>query len=252
MRASRRMRAAPEHPRIGGEDSTSSGVWAPNSGTPPRRRGRRRHAQAGRGRRRSTPASAGRTRTSPTTTPCRSEHPRVGGEDVSTVTVCESGVGAPSRRRGGPVEMDVFGREPRNTPASAGRTPTRSPRGSATTEHPRAGGEDTINLNTDTTAVGTPPRRRGRPRREWGERSRGRNTLASARKTESRQAPAWPAAEHPRVGGEDAAYIRTQSGRTGTPPRWRGRRRCCPLLLLGRRNTPASAGKTARSCGYPR
>src|SRR5690606_8611484 len=93
-------------------------------------------------------------------------------------------------------------------------------------------------------ARGTPPRRRGGPRLE-GRLDRGvRNTPASAGRTSrTLSAPRRPA-EHPRVGGEDETTYQASRGGYGTPPRRRGGRRRSAVRGRGRRNTPASAGRT--------
>src|SRR5688572_26711285 len=71
-----------EHPRVGGEDTgwtSSCRVWY---GTPPRRQGGRDAHVRGELDGRNTPASAGRTPAAPTARARRTEHPRVGGEDL--------------------------------------------------------------------------------------------------------------------------------------------------------------------------
>ncbi len=59
--SARFLTAAPEHPRVGGEDDRNSVGESLSE--------------------RNTLASAGRTPTSPSPSPSRTEHPRVGGED---------------------------------------------------------------------------------------------------------------------------------------------------------------------------
>ncbi len=73
---------------------------------------------------------------------------------------------------------------------------------------------------------GTPPRRRGGPRRTPAENLQLRNTPASAGRTAGRTGSPGRRPEHPRVGG---------GGREELDP-----------LLPQRRNTPASAGRTPR------
>src|SRR5690606_35444760 len=149
-------------------------------GTPPRRRGGRAapvHDVAGD---RNTPASAGRTTTGRPARPRSSEHPRVGGEDVSNLVGSASSSGTPPRRRGGRDDLSGEPRRLRNTPASAGRTTAPPPRTSPTAEHPRVGGEDSSRAWLRAPAFGTPPRRRG-GRGQPGRAARpARNTPASA------------------------------------------------------------------------
>src|SRR5690606_10336593 len=180
-------------------------IRRPSCGTPPRRRGGRSHRDLVRGVRRNTPASAGRTTATRTDRRCRTEHPRVGGEDGGGHHRVVEDDGTPPRRRGGPG--NVLPRTPvvRNTPASAGRTRRPRPHRPGPPEHPRVGGEDQMRT----------------------------------------EALAW-AGGPPRVGGEDPSSPTSVSSPAGTPPRRRGgrphrhRRRSHP------RNTPASAGRTAR------
>ncbi len=154
-------RPATEHPRVGGEHDVGDHGLLNVRGTPPRRRG-------GRGQRpglvvglRNTPASAGRTSPTPSTSSGTPEHPRVGGEDRQRRSVDILATGTPPRRRGGRRAHGFPRHEQRNTSASAGRTSTRTSARSASSEHPRVGGEDaSIRMKASTTA-GTPPRRRG-------------------------------------------------------------------------------------------
>ncbi len=221
-----------EHPRVGGEDRRSRSPGTSSSGTPPRRRGG--HDAAGvRGlQHRNTLASAGRTLPVPGRTSPRTEHPRVGGEDARRFVHAASHV--------------------RNTPASAGRTGTLRRAEGDVAEHPRVGGEDLIDKIPGGSIGGTPPRRRGGQllvRHAFGE---GRNTPASAGRTRCPGAGTGPAAEHPRVGGEDSAASNRSRRNAGTPPRRRGG----PELEVPdgprNRNTPASAGRTTRTrCSRP-
>src|SRR5690606_29608398 len=148
------------------------------------------------------------------------------------------GIGTPPPRRGGPVIAVAGVIWNRNTPASAGRTGPAPSRARGTSEHPRVGGEDVRNVDARTkhdgtprvggedtltkdrepARVGTPPRRRGGRVLGVGHGVQGRNTPASAGRTASARSPQLPAAEHPRVGGEDYAPCRTTCSLIGTPP----------------------------------
>ncbi len=114
-------------------------------------------------------------------------------------------------------------------------------------EHPRVGGEDRRVRLADQPRRGTPPRRRGGQRSGRHGPPWARNTPASAGRT-----PRWPPrrrvrAEHPRVGGEDAAARMAMSPKYGTPPRRRGGHDEAPPGNPAGRNTPASAGRTTAS-----
>ncbi len=152
----------------------------------------------------------------------------------------------PSRRRGGLLLPRVLRLRPRNTPASAGRTPRRSSARSVTPEHPRVGGEDAPGADELRIRRGTPPRRRGGRRFRVRVGTDHRNTPASAGRTPASGRSGHVAPEHPRVGGEDVASSVTPPPFPGTPPRRRGGRTHWGRRLRVRRNTPASAGRTQR------
>ena len=112
---------SPEHPRVGGEDASTTFVVPHVRGTPPRRRGGRPVCARERKCRRNTPASAGKTPAPACTRPPSSEHPRVGGEDSARQCSTLPKSGTPPRRRGGPDPQPHRPHHHRNTPASAGR-----------------------------------------------------------------------------------------------------------------------------------
>ncbi len=254
-----------EHPRVGGEDEQSCTPEAALDGTPPRRWGERRAGRRGRQQDRSTPASAGRTYGAGTRSPRRSEHPRVGGDELGIEPSSPPASGTPPRRRGG---RGQGGRDPcsqRNTPASAGRTGSTARASPGSTEHPRVGGEDLVMKNLGTPVVGTPhvggeneplpgerspgpgtpPRQRGGPPRLRQRDARGRNTPASAGRTSSTPRSPCRAAEHLRVGGEEVRRPAGGAADGGTPPRRRGGLDDGHLAAGTLRNTPAYAGRTS-------
>ncbi len=259
-----RLPRRPEHPRVGGEDTTVLAVPSAARGAPPRRRGRPGGDDAGRHGDRSTPASAGKTRWWDWAPQTPSEHPRVGGEDYIVPLLGAGTVGAPPRRRGRRVEWGPRHTAGRSTPASAGKTrPCPAPPPSPA-EHPRVGGEDSVTGVQVPLRNGAPPRRRGRLSRANAAPSPHRSTPASAGKTEWSPPCRGRRPEHPRVGGEDPNKPLNDPERTGAPPRRRGRpvpkvhkatdgtppRRRGGLRHDGQhrpafRNTPASAGRTA-------
>ncbi len=175
----------PEHHRVGGEDPSTPSHPAYSGGTPPRRRGGRGHRQRGRPQHRNTPASAGKTTLPGSATTSRAEHPRVGGEEIPPSTANGSASGTPPRQRGG-LHPNVQVRPlHRNTPASAGRTSTRTHATATWSEHPRVGGEDPALHPRDSKGRGTPPRWRGGHRHDRGAARPDRNTPASAGRTSS-------------------------------------------------------------------
>ncbi len=238
------MGAAPEHPRVGGEDASS---WRPSrcmTGTPPRRRGGPWPPTARQGPVRNTPASAGRTASTGPPTSSAAEHPRVGGEDVAKRAMGPQSAGTPPRRRGGRPGTVRCGGGARNTPASAGRTATGETTCPTGPEHPRVGGEDISRSPVFWPSGGTPPRRRGGRQPEVLGDDADRNTPASAGRTPRWRRRRCCCSEHPRVGGEDPLKKVAALDADGTPPRRRGGLECSNRLVGGERNTPASAGRT--------
>ena len=94
---------------------------------------------------------------------------------------------------------------------------------------------------------GTPPRARGRPFVLGPLVTAVGNTPACAGKT---LVAIWRRCwrrEHPRVRGEDWAYLMLAADYAGTPPRARGRPTKFLVIHHTRGNTPACAGKTKDS-----
>jgi hypothetical protein len=235
-----------EHPRVGGEDESPRSRPPSWYEAPPRRRGGRRSA----------------TRRSPRTRRIR----RVGGEDGWWVLRTPKRRGTPPRRRGGRHRSVLWARATWNTPASAGRTTTRTCGGRSPPKHPRVGGEDALGSGQGTGRSehprvggedpvtgawymddwGTPPRRRGgRPAFDW-LRTKTRSTPASAGRTTGPGRTGGPSSKHPRVGGEDLTALRIPVVTSEAPPRRRGGRGDAEHGPDPRRSTPASAGRTSR------
>ena len=154
------------------------------------------------------------------------------------------GPGSPPRGRGkvdGPPAQVGRGRI---TPAQAGRSPYFLYGKKDYKDHPRIGGEKAELTAAVISAMGSPPRRRGKGYREFGIDISDRITPAQAGKSvapRQKRSALW---DHPRVGGEK--YSRPSYSRIsmGSPPRGRGK-------VFTRRHddgvggiTPAWAGKS--------
>ncbi len=199
-------------------------------------------------------------------------HPRVGGDDEATISMCAIDVGSSPRWRG-------RRRQPRHLaaghgliPALAGTTPRlllscRPPRA-----HPRVGGDDWRIESGGAGWLGSSPRWLGRPR----DRSEANHdaglipALAGTTRGEpvhARHRPGLIPAlagttptdadlvtvrrAHPRVGGDDTVDGRPGVIVSGSSPRWRGRRGprrgpCAPRGLI-----PALAGTTMSVMAFP-
>ena len=154
------------------------------------------------------------------------------------------GPGSPPRGRGkvdGPPAQVGRGRI---TPAQAGRSPYFLYGKKDYKDHPRIGGEKAELTAAVISAMGSPPRRRGKGYREFGIDISDRITPAQAGKSvapRQKRSALW---DHPRVGGEK--YSRPSYSRIsmGSPPRRRGKalHRVKNDLRYG--ITPAWAGKS--------
>ena len=169
------------------------------------------------------------------------------------------GPGSPPRGRGkvdGPPAQVGRGRI---TPAQAGRSPYFLYGKKDYKDHPRIGGEKAELTAAVISAMGSPPRRRGKGYREFGIDISDRITPAQAGKSvapRQKRSALW---DHPRVGGEK--YSRPSYSRIsmGSPPRGRGKGNQAFSWYGSSRITPAWAGKSGsskecRGCGqdHPR
>ena len=159
------------------------------------------------------------------------------------------GPGSPPRGRGkvdGPPAQVGRGRI---TPAQAGRSPYFLYGKKDYKDHPRIGGEKAELTAAVISAMGSPPRRRGKGYREFGIDISDRITPAQAGKSvapRQKRSALW---DHPRVGGEK--YSRPSYSRIsmGSPPRGRGKVLLRILRVSGVGITPAWAGKRG-FCNY--
>ena len=157
------------------------------------------------------------------------------------------GSGSPPRRRGkvdGPPAQVGRGRI---TPAQAGRSPYFLYGKKDYKDHPRIGGEKAELTAAVISAMGSPPRRRGKGYREFGIDISDRITPAQAGKSvapRQKRSALW---DHPRVGGEKDVSIETTSRTKGSPPRGRGKGKGRVPGISGNGITPAWAGKSLQS-----
>ena len=154
------------------------------------------------------------------------------------------GPGSPPRGRGkvdGPPAQVGRGRI---TPAQAGRSPYFLYGKKDYKDHPRIGGEKAELTAAVISAMGSPPRRRGKGYREFGIDISDRITPAQAGKSvapRQKRSALW---DHPRVGGEKLTPFGFVQWPSGSPPRGRGKA-TEPLPTISRmRITPAWAGKS--------
>ena len=153
------------------------------------------------------------------------------------------GPGSPPRGRGkvdGPPAQVGRGRI---TPAQAGRSPYFLYGKKDYKDHPRIGGEKAELTAAVISAMGSPPRRRGKGYREFGIDISDRITPAQAGKSvapRQKRSALW---DHPRVGGEKGTRRSHGMAVPGSPPRGRGKAVKAHDQMAGARITPAWAGK---------
>ena len=108
-----------------------------------------------------TPACAGNSFTLVLFAPCRADHPRVRGEQVSLLWFAFCGLGSPPRVRGTVLFPLKLLRKIRITPACAGNSTPMTQRALTAQDHPRVCGEQMGSMACSRPRPGSPPRVRG-------------------------------------------------------------------------------------------
>ena len=232
------------HPRAGGEHLHDICADVQADGSSPRGRGTRNAQLAAGVRHRFIPARAGNTNPSCPARPCRSVHPRAGGEHTGIVTRLTTGSGSSPRGRGTP------GRHPRGAPgtrfipARAGNTQDRPASPPLSPVHPRAGGEHPLDRTPVRSFIGSSPRGRGTPGFLRGLGLGHRFIPARAGNTAAATAVANNKPVHPRAGGEHGVRVADRPQRRGSSPRGRGTQITTVSDFRAHRFIPARAGNT--------
>ena len=191
-----------DHPRVGGEKKRRALSVSAFLGSPPHGRGKvvlRQVAGAPAG---ITPAWAGKSicLALPITAP--RDHPRVGGEKTRVFQQHFPAVGSPPHGRGKARRHPSCPRRSGITPAWAGKSTCRASMPTVSWDHPRTGGEKAELTAAVISAMGSPPRRRGKDFMFCGQHLEIRITPAWAGKRLTRPAMTGTPRDHPRVGGE--------------------------------------------------
>ena len=129
-------------------------------------------------------------------------NPRTCGEKSLTCERIDFRLGSPPRRRGKVQLVECILARAGITPAQAGRSPYFLYGKKDYKDHPRIGGEKAELTAAVISAMGSPPRRRGKGYREFGIDISDRITPAQAGKSvapRQKRSALW---DHPRVGGE--------------------------------------------------
>ena len=190
------------------------------------------------------PARAGKTRPAGSRSVGSGAHPRACGENEPNSSRISSAAGSSPRVRGKRCCPDWPTSPGGLIPARAGKTapPSTPPR--QLWAHPRACGENSLQIGHQLPSFGSSPRVRGKLDRGDDRRPRRRLIPARAGKTPpGRRASSRPAA-HPRACGENRQSMALTAHKKGSSPRVRGKPVFTPAVPAEDRLIPARAGKT--------
>ena len=191
-----------------------------------------------------TPADAGKTRSSDSGSACAWDHPRGCGENYCSGRGFGCYLGSPPRMRGKQKAPKCQCPKPRITPADAGKTVYYDTHTPVQWDHPRGCGENGGKLTPLSSALGSPPRMRGKPIHKIVISLLFRITPADAGKTR-RLVPKYPhIQDHPRGCGENTSTNNSPILPQGSPPRMRGKHSVTISPAKATGITPADAGKT--------
>ena len=157
-----RVKPQQDHPRVGGEKSSSRSSAAAPRGSPPRGRGKVDGGFLGGCGLGITPAWAGKSQQMLKDASHGQDHPRVGGEKSGPVMLIKAVRGSPPRGRGKGLGGLALVHATRITPAWAGKRQPGAGKGSARMDHPRVGGEKLSSSHPSGSSMGSPPRGRGK------------------------------------------------------------------------------------------
>ena len=235
------------HPRVRGENLLERRGQLPRQGSSPRVRGKhrsghQRHLGGG-----LIPACAGKTASHRASPGRRPAHPRVCGENETTVCFAVVHRGSSPRVRGKPCDAAPARRDLGLIPACAGKTLSPDTPDSMVAAHPRVCGENFARTPARESYSGSSPRVRGKHDRGGGEAQGLRLIPACAGKTGARPRKRGCWSAHPRVCGENGGRVLTHTTPIGSSPRVRGKRGPSPHPHHPHRLIPACAGKTRAS-----
>ena len=192
-------------------------------GSPPLARGKRCRKTACTYRYGITPACAGKTRSCAHCIAAEEDHPRLRGENLSSVFLKKVIEGAPPLARGKPAPIrSMIGHE-RITPACAGKTSFSGMFQRRIRDHPRLRGENDIVLACPAYTPGSPPLARGKLLHPLAHAIDLRITPACAGKTWLMGATGTGKQDHPRLRGENVLSKVSCCSVIGSPPLARGK-----------------------------
>ena len=216
------------------------------TGSPPRARGKVRRYRQGAAGRRITPACAGKSFALSWGCPRRKDHPRVRGEKQTSHPLLSAIQGSPPRARGKVYAFRDGLHGHGITPACAGKRAGVLKKRARPWDHPRVRGEKFFFAGGTATAVGSPPRARGKARPRHPAPPPAGITPACAGKSPRVRSGFSHPWDHPRVRGEKTRPQLSGSPGWGSPPRARGKASKSRDSGSPMRITPACAGKSKR------
>ena len=210
-------------PRVGGEKPFLFCGGSSDSGSPPHRRGKVRRIRENLERVGITPAWAGKSWQSGNRLCFTWDHPRMGGEKLTSGVFSSAEDGSPPHGRGKELFNLLHVLRHRITPAQAGKSKLALCTPSCPTDHPCAGGEKNKELEGVWLPMGSPPRGRGKDLTDTRHLRGLRITPAWAGKSKIANPFIRAHQDHPRVGGEKGCAELVKLGLRGSPPRGRGK-----------------------------
>ena len=152
-------------------------------------------------------------------------HPRVCGENATSLINKYQTMGSSPRVRGKPFAKSLRRRRCGLIPACAGKTRHRLTLAATRKAHPRVCGENCLRSVSFSRWAGSSPRVRGKREQDGLIGPETRLIPACAGKTSRIAAVRACLRAHPRVCGENAAVFNSVAGAAGSSPRVRGKQR---------------------------
>ena len=168
----------------------------------------------------------------------------MGGEKGRRVRSRNAIAGSPPRGRGKVRGATSGPPAPRITPAWAGKSISQTSTMKPARDHPRVGGEKSLDKASYALNKGSPPRGRGKENPHRVTSPVGGITPAWAGKSQLTTLRTWSPRDHPRVGGEKLPPNIKQPWIPGSPPRGRGKAVLREIIEDHTGITPAWAGKS--------
>ena len=233
-----------DHPRRCGENCRRTNRRSRSIGSPPQVRGKHYRARRARQRFGITPAGAGKTSSVQRIRAARQDHPRRCGENPHKPRMKSSVKGSPPQVRGKLIVRLYQIRQPRITPAGAGKTCAGCCVCCCAGDHPRRCGENFSPATCHSCPSGSPPQVRGKRKGFFLISHPAGITPAGAGKTSNYDCTRSHLRDHPRRCGENCRGRYSAMTVQGSPPQVRGKQRENSNSRKSLGITPAGAGKT--------